>query len=230
MSTDDSVAAASSDEDGDARERPKRPAPAGLAMPIEKRDFLFRFVPSPLRSRLRLDQEALYSTTDQLTADKITKDLQRFVPRGGRVADATACIGGNTYSFAQNFAAVDAYELDRRRAEYLEHNLGVLGVTNVRVVHGDVLKRIQGRYDAIMIDPQWGGPGYKQLTDVRLTLSGKPLDAVCFQLTNHAKYIAVKTPTNFAEAAFLADTAPFMTLVHKNTHLRKMVLLIFEVL
>jgi predicted RNA methylase len=196
---------------------------------IEKRDFLFRFVPAAQRHQLRLDNEALYSTTDQLTADKITKDLLRYIPKSAKVADATACVGGNTYSFAQHFRTVHAYELDPVRAAYLAHNIRVLSIQNVTVIGGDVLRRMNQPYDLVFIDPPWGGPEYKQSASIQLTLSGKPLEDVCFQLSNYASHIALKTPTNFAEAEFLRETEPFLELLYKNVHLRKMHLLLFRV-
>lgn len=205
------------------------PAAAPASPSIEKRDFLFRFVPAAQRHQLRLDNEALYSTTDQLTADKITKDLLRYIPKSAKVADATACIGGNTYSFAQHFSTVHAYELDPVRAAYLAHNVRVLNAQNVTVICGDVLRRIREHYELVFVDCPWGGPEYKQSESVRLFLSGKPLEDVCFQLSNYASHIALKTPTNFAEAEFLQETAPFLELLYKNIHLRKMNLLLFRV-
>ena len=210
-------------------EPPPAAAAAAASPSIEKRDFLFRFVPAAQRHQLRLDNEALYSTTDQLTADKITKDLLRYIPKSAKVADATACIGGNTYSFAQHFSTVHAYELDPVRAAYLAHNIRVLNIQNVSVIGGDVLRRMNQPYELVFLDPPWGGSSYKTLDSVRLTLSGKPLEDVCFQLSNYAEHIALKVPTNFSEAEFLRETAPFLELLYKNVHLRKMHLLLFRV-
>ena len=196
---------------------------------IEKRDFLFRFVPAAQRHQLRLDHEALYSTTDQLTADKITKDLLKYIPKSAKIADATACVGGNTYSFAQHFREVHAYELDPVRAAYLAHNIRVLNTENVTVICGDVLRRIREHYSLVFVDCPWGGPNYKISDSIRLFLSGKPLEDVCFQLSNYTDYIALKVPTNFAEAEFLRETEPFLELLFKNVHLRKMHLLLFRV-
>jgi hypothetical protein len=210
-------------------EPPPAAAAAAASPSIEKRDFLFRFVPAAQRHQLRLDNEALYSTTDQLTADKITKDLLRYIPKSAKVADATACIGGNTYSFAQHFSTVHAYELDPVRAAYLAHNIRVLNIQNVSVIGGDVLRRMNQPYELVFLDPPWGGSSYKTLDSVRLTLSGKPLEDVCFQLSNYAEHIALKVPTNFSEAEFLRETEPFLELLYKNIHLRKMHLLLFRV-
>ena len=40
------------------------------------------------------------------------------------IADAFACLGGNTYFFAEAFAHVSAYEIDETRREHLEENIG----------------------------------------------------------------------------------------------------------
>lgn len=203
-----------------------------MAYSIEKRDFLFRFVSPNIRTQLRFDNEALYSTTDQLTADKITRDLLRFSPRSSIIADATACVGGNTYSFAQQFSQVYAFELDAIRAEHLQHNMRMLGMSNVHTISGDSIRKLPylgTHFGVIFLDPPWGGPEYKNASSIRLSLSGKRLSDVCWQLSVHTDFIALKVPKNFDENEFLTDTAPFMSLIHKNTQLRKMHLLIFKV-
>ena len=93
---------------------------------IEKINFLFKLVPDEIRAKLLLDKEALYSTTDQVTADKITRDILRYVPRKSTITDATACIGGSTYSFIQHFSNVIAIEYDKQRFEYLQYNMSIL--------------------------------------------------------------------------------------------------------
>ena len=95
-------------------------------VPSEKTNFLFRFVPTDIRKQLKLDDEALFSTTDQVTADKITKDILRYVARTATITDATACIGGSAFSFAQNFSNIIAIEYDKTRFEYLQFNMSIL--------------------------------------------------------------------------------------------------------
>jgi tRNA G37 N-methylase Trm5 len=196
----------------------------------EKRDFLFRFVDATIRNHILLDDEALYSTTDQLTADKITKDVLKFVPQMSVITDATACIGGNTYSFAKHFDCVLAFEKDPHRVKLLRHNMAVLGIDNVRVMKGDALFLCQQQHQhLIFIDPPWGGPDYKRLPRVNLFISGMPLSEFCGQVSKHTQYIALKAPVNFNETEFINDTSPFLTLMHRNMQLRKMHLYIFKV-
>lgn len=95
-------------------------------MTTEKKDFLFRFVNPDIRKKIKLDEEALYSTTDQVTADKITRDILNYIPQSSTITDATACIGGSAYSFAQQFSNVIAIENNKERFELLKHNMNIL--------------------------------------------------------------------------------------------------------
>lgn len=196
----------------------------------EKIEFLFKYVQNDVRQKLMLDEEALYSTTDQITADKITTDMLKFVPSSGIITDATACAGGNTYSFAQAYAHVNAFEKDVVRCDLLKHNLQVLGTSNVNVECGDAFNLCKLQYqDAVFIDPPWGGPDYKKHDKVDLYLSNTPLWRFCESVAGHTNYIAIKVPVNFNETRFLQDTAGFMEMLHKNTQLRKMYLYVFKV-
>lgn len=201
-------------------------------MGTNKRDFLFRFLSPSVRSLLRFDEEALYSTTDQLTADKICKDLLKFVPSNGVVTDATACIGGSCASFAKTYFKVHAIEIDRVKYDYLRHNMMIMGLSEVvDCLCGDALVVCPTlRQDLIFIDPPWGGPEYKLCSSISLFLSGKSLASVCCTLSPYTKYIALKVPTNFDETAFLQEVEGKLTRVHRNTNLRKMHLLIFQTL
>lgn len=198
---------------------------------MDKRDFLFRFVAPEIRIQLRFDEEAFFSTTDQLTADRISKSLLTFIPRTSLVVDATACVGGNTYSFAQHFARVRAFELDPRRAEMLAHNLRILGVShNTRVMCGDAaqLCRREGPCDLVFVDPPWGGPEYKNQEEVDLFLADRvPLEVFCREVAPYTSYISIKVPKNFACDRFVMATCGYLELLDVNTHLRKMNLVTF---
>lgn len=196
-----------------------------------KVDFLFKHVDAQIRGKLLLDEEALYSTTDQTTADKISVDIAKIVPRVSTITDATACVGGNAYSFAQHFEKVYAFELDMTRARMLRHNMTLLGARNVVVQQGDAFDLCMNQYqDVVFMDPPWGGPGYRKHTAIELYLSGHHIAELCEQIIRggRARFIALKSPTNFNEADFVKRVAPFMTLRYKDTQLRKMFFYIFE--
>uniref|UniRef100_A0A6C0CTX7 Trimethylguanosine synthase n=1 Tax=viral metagenome TaxID=1070528 RepID=A0A6C0CTX7_9ZZZZ len=197
----------------------------------DKKDFLFRFISIEKRRQLKLDDEAFYSVTDQYTADRISKDILRVIPDLQIITDATACIGGNTYSFSKYFHKVNAIEVDFLRYQYLQHNIKVLETSNVDIYLSDLLIACHRLYqDLIFIDPPWGGPEYKSKEVVDLFISEVELSEVCEHIKDTSKYIALKVPTNFNEKQFVEKTHSFMKLIYKNTELRKMHLLIFQLL
>jgi len=105
----------------------------------DKKDFLFRFISLDKRKKLKLDNEALYSVTDQYTADRISRDIQKTLPNIQSITDATACIGGNTFSFSKFFKQIQAIEIDYTRYQYLVYNMEILEANNITCHHGDLM-------------------------------------------------------------------------------------------
>lgn len=192
-----------------------------------KRDFLFRHVPENIRNRILIDDEGIYSTTDQVTANKITKEISKFIPRESIITDATACIGGSTYSFSKFFNKVNAIEIHDTRYEYLVKNIELLQCNNVNCIKGNAMEEcLKLKQDIIFIDPPWGGPEYKKLPSVDLFISSIPFHEACILLSTVSKYIVIKVPINFNEETFMKNVRQKLKLIYKNTNLRKMHLLI----
>ena len=194
-------------------------------MAADKRDFLFRFIPQTVRKNLLLDDEAVYSTTDQVTARRMCDELVKFIPPHNTVVDATACVGGLTYTLTSVFRKVIAIEIDAIKYQYLKSNMDLLCVSDsVECVHGDALDVCKGLdVAAIIIDPPWGGPQYKKEQSIRLRLGNKDIAEVCLQFFNEnpqVTIIGLKVPTNFDEGAFKEEILPHKV-IHK-AHLRKM--------
>lgn len=193
---------------------------------IEKINFLFKLVPDEIRSRLLLDKEALYSTTDQVTANKIAKEVSQYIGVDSIITDATACIGGSTLAFSQVFQFVNAIEFDETRFKYLQENVATLGLTNVKCIYGDALNEcVNLKQDAIFLDCPWGGPKYKEAKTVMLYLSELPLYDVLRQLKDTAKIFILKIPINFDEELFIEKTQDVFK-IETKIKLRKMNLLI----
>jgi hypothetical protein len=196
---------------------------------MNKKDFFFRYVPPETRDQLVLDHEASYSVTDQVTADKITRDILQFVSQDATITDGTACVGGNTYSFAKSFERVHAIELDPKRYVYLKHNMTVLGLNNVTCTCGDAnIECCKYYQDVVFLDPPWGGPEYKSRSNIQLYLSNKNLTEVCTDISLYCKYIALKVPINFKVDMFDDDVKDVLKRVYYNTNLRKMHLIIYR--
>jgi 16S rRNA G966 N2-methylase RsmD len=196
---------------------------------MDKRDFLFKYLPKSIRQQLKLDEEALYSVTDQATADKITMELLKFVPATAVITDGTACVGGNTFSLSRTFQHVNAVELEPTKFGYLKHNMAVVGAENVSCYLGDILNHANVLEQSLLfLDPPWGGPDYKQHDRINLYLSGVPLDDVCRRFASSTRFIALKTPTNFNIEGFVQNTRDCMEMIYMNLRLRKLHLYLFQ--
>ena len=106
---------------------------------------LFSRTPVALRARLQLDAEAHFSVTDEAMADTITEAVGRLAGVGGHtlVIDATACVGGNTLSFAKAFRNVAAIENDPTRHAMLTANVAATGRQAVATcVLGDCVSEV----------------------------------------------------------------------------------------
>ena len=193
---------------------------------IEKINFLFKLVPDEIRAKLLLDKEALYSTTDQITANKIAREIANYIPVDSVITDATACIGGSSLALSQVFKRVYAIEFDETRFKYLQENVATLGLENVDCIYGDALQEcLKLEQDAIFLDCPWGGPKYKESKTVMLYLSDIPLYDIVRQLQNKAKLFILKIPINFDEETFIEKTKDIFKIITK-IKLRKMNLLI----
>lgn len=198
-------------------------------MAADKRDFLFRFVPQTIRRQVLMDEEAMYSTTDQVTARKLCDEISKFVPQTSTVVDATACIGGLTYSLTHVFRRVVAIEIDYTRYEYLNRNMELLGVKSiVNCVYGDAMQVCIGLdAAAIILDPPWGGPEYKNIPNLSLKLGHFDLVDACtllFENNPVVNIIAIKVPTNFDDTSL---TCSMFSIVRKS-RLRKMDIIIVQ--
>ena len=103
------------------------------------------------------------------------------------ITDATACVGGNTVSFARHFKKVQAIELDESRFHQLTHNLRLIStfysgsyfLGEVTLHKGDCLNVCaQLKQDVVFVDPPWGGSAYKKQCGSELYLSGMLLQLV----------------------------------------------------
>jgi hypothetical protein len=107
-------------------------------------------------------EEDATNTIDLMTeycAQHDDKDPKEFT-----IADAFACLGGNTYSFSVTFKHVMAYEKDEKRFHFLKQNVrNYPGQRTNRTVfvYKDCLAKNGILYvprDIIFLDPPWANP------------------------------------------------------------------------
>eukprot|EP00924_Labyrinthula_sp_SR-Ha-C_P003278 snap_masked-scaffold_15-processed-gene-4.48-mRNA-1 protein AED:1.00 eAED:1.00 QI:0/-1/0/0/-1/1/1/0/318 len=118
-----------------------------------------------IRGNFKLDDISFFSVTDMKSADKMTNIIMQLddVDSCSVVCDATACIGGNSFSFIKTFENKNLVfiELDENRFDLLKHNLEVFA-SSFKTETSDTLKSLIN----LSVDADSGGKktnGYKCL-------------------------------------------------------------------
>jgi|688.fasta_scaffold640595_2 16S rRNA G966 N2-methylase RsmD len=155
-------------------------------------------------SKIKYDNEGLYSITHPNDADKISKLLISLYEsyKSLSILDGTGGIGGNTISFGKHFTNVTSIELNNDRCEMLENNVKIFDLSNVTVVNTNSVKYMYenlSKYDIFFFDPPWGGPDYKKQTNLRLKMDSLDLDVIIDNISNKVsnKLIVFKLPFNY---------------------------------
>lgn len=94
----------------------------------------------------------------------------------GNVLDATAGLGIDAFTIAQNCSKVTAIELNEGKATVLKHNAEILGLKNLTAISDDCIKYLKEEipsitktevFDTIFIDPSRRDEGNKRLYNLR---------------------------------------------------------------
>jgi len=113
---------------------------------------------------VKLTNVSLYSTTpvsqSVYTMDIIKSYYSKEELKKLSIFDASACIGGNTWSFCEKFEKVYANEINKVNYEALCYNLK--GYSNVQFFNEDFLSiKDKVKSDLIFLDCPWNGVDYK---------------------------------------------------------------------
>ena len=206
--------------------------------------YLFSKTNPKVREQLKLDDTAMYSVTDEITADEISAIMVEHIENYKNLAiiDATACVGGNLFSFARHYDKVLGVEINKERYEMLCHNWDVIcdhqnekigvnsGTRIVEFLHGccvGLLKKElpeeQHRFfqqdHVLFFDPPWGGVNYKSSAILEtLTLSNTALVDVismAFSKSNMCKAVVCKVPYNYNIGKFKKEDYNLFSLSKK---------------
>ncbi len=131
---------------------------------------------------------SLYSSADVSHSLKTAEFISKYYDISNKtLTEASACIGGNSWSFADKVKNINLVEIDDNNFKALKHNMGV--VFN-KSVENDILEYKPGKNmsfyndnyikikdkvggDIIFYDPPWGGVDYKNEPQVGYTYEGK---------------------------------------------------------
>lgn len=171
---------------------------------INKED-ISKYFPTNKTHDFRLTDVALYSTTPVDQAKYTANLLKSYYDdlKQKTLTDASACIGGNTWAFAESVKEVNAVELFPLHMECLQHNMKALELKNITYHTSDYTKLINLddkhiKQDILFLDPPWGGKDYRD--NVLLKYGDRSLeDLINSELAYQAELIMCKVPNNTSE-------------------------------
>jgi hypothetical protein len=176
-----------------------------------KYNFLFPRQQDVDRNQLHIFNTSSYSMTLPTEADNISITIKKIlnIPNSSRdliITDGSAHVGGNTLSFSKHFYKVNAIEIDKEMYDALVHNIKeVYKRWNVTYYLGDCIKIIHEiKHDVVFLDPPWGGPSYKDFTNLHLFLGSEDIFDLVLDWYNKklAKLFCIKCPFNFDFGSF----------------------------
>jgi 16S rRNA G966 N2-methylase RsmD len=181
----------------------------------ESSQFIRLWGPLLANQGIQMDRISMFSVTPYKVADEITHilfDLVKDSPtkQSKIITDGTACVGGNTISFAKMFTYVNAIEMNENRCSMLFRNVEIArkvldfkSCSSIKIFCDDfldILSRL--KQDIVFLDPPWGGKDYKSKTTVPLYLCAKPIHEIVLYCLKYSQYVALKLPKN-AETSYL---------------------------
>ena len=129
--------------------------------PNKGKDYIFTNVSLFSSANIRHSK----ATAELLSNYYTDKELKQKV-----LTDASSCIGGNTWSFAELVKKVNAVELDNVNMTALKHNMK--GTDKVEFYNDNYLS-LNLASNIIFYDPPWGGLDYQKNVQVGYTYEGK---------------------------------------------------------
>jgi 16S rRNA G966 N2-methylase RsmD len=176
-------------------------------------------------NKLRITDVGLYSITKREEAYFITNLITKFfINKKITITDSTACIGGNTISFAMspNIFKVNSVEKSDLHCDILKNNLQLYSLDNkVNILHDNYLNICFNlEQDVIYHDFPWGGSSYKEKTNLHLYLTdddGEKHDLIDIvnSVKDKCRLQVVKVPINFSFCDFFANVDYNKIRIHK---------------
>ena len=155
-----------------------------------------------------VDREGLFSVKPEVIANQIAERLP-----GDVVLDAFCGVGGSSIAFARRKKRVVAVDIDPKRLSMAEHNAAVYGVSSkITFLTADVMHVFEqrGLFDAVYLDPSWGGPAYHLREKFTLDMFNPNGRQLMETVLKHGCPFAFTVPKNF-EIRELSDYGePFL--------------------
>jgi 16S rRNA G966 N2-methylase RsmD len=190
-------------------------------------------------SKIKIDEESLNYITIRETADITSKIICYHLlefnlnPQKIVLVDYTSGVGGNVLSFSKYFYFIHAIEISKERSEYLQNNIELYGLKNIKVYNtcainfnnNDLIKVNPG---VIFIDPPWGGSSYKNTDNLLLSLGDIPIEDlvinICKQFSDYYKELVLINPkeqkNNYNNKLIILKLPKNYDIVHYYFHIK----------
>jgi hypothetical protein len=187
-----------------------------------------------LHKKLKINKELMTYITIPYQAEQINKIIRQHINSDSiNITDATACIGGNSISFAYNFDKVISIELNKDTYDYLENNVKLFNFNNITLINGNCVNIVPSinNHDCIFIDPPWGGKNYKSQDNMRISLGVNSLEQICLNFLDPnimvcvPKILVLKLPNNYDLYYFYKQLIKYNIYYYK---LNRMIILVVE--
>jgi trimethylguanosine synthase len=170
----------------------------------DKRYSLF----SRFDENIKVDKLGLFS----VKPEKIALHIASLLP-GGRVLDAFCGVGGSAIAFARMGKKVVSVDKDIKRLEMAKSNAEVYGVSHqIEFINDDIMNVITNfttGFDAIYLDPAWGGPDYYLRDSFTLSMFEPDGRTLVDHALLHNCPVAFTVPKNFDLNEFAALRVAF---------------------
>jgi predicted RNA methylase len=166
--------------------------------------------------RFRFTNVSIYSITSKYMSMWFANLLNSFfnpdILKGMYLTDASACIGGNTWSFAEVVDKVFAVEVIPLHIEILEHNMKAMGLSNIEYINDNYLAVAEKlEQEILFFDPPWGGKEYHKLDKIILSYNYNNVEYTLDSLVRpdgivgksaSVHLVVMKLPVNYDVSSF----------------------------
>lgn len=163
---------------------------------------LFPYAKGVSYDKLMMTPEGEYSITKRDDGKVLLKHMKSVLGKlsDKSITDLTGNVGGDTILFGLHFKEVHSIEIDSDNFAALKNNVETFGLKNVKLYHGDSTKIFDWKSDVVYIDAPWGGPDYKNKSNMDLFVGNVRVDLFVKDILareNRPDVIFLKVPRNY---------------------------------
>ena len=150
-------------------------------------------------------REGLYSITKPKESNKVLKIITNSVfsnlnlyPYEANILDCFGGIGGDSIRFGLAFKELFTVEKNFENFLALKNNLKQYGIEG-HLYNNDILDvpHLLNKVSVVYADPPWGGPGYSKFKNLKVNISGMPLECFVDGCLDKVNIVFLKLPINF---------------------------------